>query len=76
MILFWSETPMSPFQKQGKIHINQKKQQNPCKIAEIMKKMGFLASFILGGALSSVFNFSKILVLSCVVRLKETNMTY
>ena len=34
-----------------------KKQQNPHKITEIMKKNGFWASFILGGALSSVFNF-------------------
>ena len=26
------------FQKQGKMYINRKKQQNPCKIAQIMKK--------------------------------------
>ena len=46
---------MNHFQKQGKIHINQKKQQNPHKIAKITKKTGFLASLILGVALSSVF---------------------
>ena len=64
MIFFWSGAPMNPsFQRQGNIHINQKKQQNPCKIAEIMKKTGFLASFIIGGALSSVFQFPKICVL-------------
>ena len=33
---------MNHFQRQGKIHVNQKKQQNPCKIDEIMKKTGFL----------------------------------
>ena len=38
---FWSGSPMNHFQKQGKIHLNQKKQQNPCKIAEIMKQKGF-----------------------------------
>ena len=54
---FWSGTPINHFQKQGKIHLNQKKQQNPHKIAEIMNKTGFLASFILGGVLSSVFFF-------------------
>ena len=32
---------MNHFQKQGKIHINQKKQQNPHNIAEIMKKQDF-----------------------------------
>ena len=42
--------PINNFQKQGKIH-----QQNPHKIAEIMKKKGFLANFILGGTLSSIF---------------------
>ena len=46
---------MHHFQKQGKIHIDQKKQQNTPKIAEIRKKKGILASFILGGTLSSVF---------------------
>ena len=33
--------------------------QNPGKIAEIMNKNGFLASFNFGGALGSVFNFLK-----------------
>ena len=55
---FWPGTPMNHFQKQEKIHINQKKQQNPCKIVEIMKKTGLLASFILGGALRSGFLIS------------------
>ena len=32
---------MNHFQKQEKVHINQKKQQNPHKIVEIMKKKGF-----------------------------------
>ena len=50
---------MNHFQKQGKINWNQQKQQNPCEIAEIMEKTGFLASFILGGWLSSVFIFLK-----------------
>ena len=50
---------MNHFQKQGKINTNQKKHQNPFKIAEIMKENGFLASFFLGGALSSCFNFLK-----------------
>ena len=60
MIFFWSGKPMYHFQKQGKIYVNQKiLQQNYCKIAQIMKEKGFLASFILGGALSSVFNFLK-----------------
>ena len=49
---------MNHFEKQGKIHTNKKKQQNPCKIAAVMKKKGFLASFILGGTLSSVFLIS------------------
>ena len=40
---------MNHFQKQGKIHINQKKQLNPCKIAKIIKKKGF---FILEGTLT------------------------
>ena len=42
---FWSGTPMNHFQKQGKIHINQKKQLNPYKIAKIMKEKKVLASF-------------------------------
>ena len=69
---FWSGSPMNHFQKQGKININQKKQQNPCEIAEIMKKIGFLASLILGVSLSAQrFHFPKILVLLCVMCLKE-----
>ena len=48
---------MNYFQKWGKTHINQKKLQNPFQIAEIMKQQEFLAIFILGGALSSVFDF-------------------
>ena len=56
---FWSRTPMNHFQKQEKLQLNHKKQQNPSKIAEIMKKIGLLASFNLGGAQSSVFNFLK-----------------
>ena len=48
---------MTHFQKQGKMHINQKKQENPCKIIEIMKQNGFLASFFLGGTLSRFFFF-------------------
>ena len=39
----------------------------PSKIAEIMKKKGFPASFILGGALSSVFNFLKSYFIICDV---------
>ena len=58
---FWQRTPMSHIQKERKINVKQKKHQTPCKIADIMKKTGFLASFILGGALSSVFNFLKFL---------------
>ena len=54
MISFCPVTLINHFQRQGNIHINQKKQQNPCKIDEIMKKTGFLASFIIGGTLSSV----------------------
>ena len=50
---------MNHFQKQGKIHINQKKQQNPRKIAQIMKKNGFLVSFILGGVLAVFQNDRK-----------------
>ena len=42
---FWSGTPMNHFQKQGKIHINQKKQLNPCKIDKIMKKKRFWQVF-------------------------------
>ena len=39
---------MNCFQKQEKIFINQKDQQNPWKITEIMKKKkGFLSSFLL-----------------------------
>ena len=41
MVFSGQETPMNIFQKQGKIHINQKKRLNPCKIAKIMKKKGF-----------------------------------
>ena len=67
----WSGTPVNHFQKQGKIHINQKKQQNPHEIAEIMKKEDFLATFILGGTLSSIFLISNILVLSYEGYLKE-----
>ena len=57
----WSRKPMNHFQKQGKIHIYQNKyrQQNPHKIDEIMKKMGFWPNFILGSTLSGVFNFLK-----------------
>ena len=59
MIFSGQDYSLITFQKQGKIKTNLKKQQNPCNIAEIMKKTGFLASFILGavtsGPLSSVF---------------------
>ena len=48
---------MNLFQMQGNIHINQKKQQNPHQIAEIMKKTEFSGRFTLGGALNSVFFF-------------------
>ena len=58
---------MNHFQKQGKIHPNQKKQQNPLKIAEMMKKEDFLASFILGGTLSNVFNFLNLNLIFCGV---------
>ena len=68
---FWSGTSINHFQKQGKIHINQKKLLNPHKIAEIMKKTRFLASFILRGTLSSVFQFPKMLVILCEGCLKE-----
>ena len=44
---FWSETPTNHLQRQCKMHINQKKQQNLHKIAEIMKKGAILAHFIL-----------------------------
>ena len=57
MIFFWSGKALNYFQTQAKIFINLKKQQNHRKITEIMKKKGFLASFLLGGTLNSVFNF-------------------
>ena len=44
---FLSETPMNHFRRHWKIHINQKKQQNTHKIAEIMNKMVLYACFIL-----------------------------
>ena len=47
MIFFLLETPFNHLQRQWKMHINQKKQQNPHKIAEIMKKRRDLAYFIL-----------------------------
>ena len=40
-VLFFSGKPINHFQKQGKIHLNQKKLQNPCKTAEITKKKVF-----------------------------------
>ena len=48
----WSGKPVNYFQKQGNIHIFQNKYQNPHKFAEIMRKTGFLASFILEGTLT------------------------
>ena len=62
---------MNHFQKQGKISINYKKQQNPRKIAENMKKK--TKRFLASGILSSVFDFLKSFVLLCVVHLKEKN---
>ena len=41
MFFFLSETSMNLLQRQFKLHINRKKQQNSHKIAESMKKEGF-----------------------------------
>ena len=48
----WSRKPIYHLQKHGNIHIFQNKYQNPHKFAEIMKKTGFLVSFILEGTLT------------------------
>ena len=54
------------------IHVNQKKQQDSHKIAEITKKMGFChISFF-----KQCFQFPKILVLFCVVCLKENKCDF
>ena len=47
--LFWSGTPINHFQKQGNTY-KSKETAKSHEIAEIMKKTGFLANFILGGA--------------------------
>ena len=65
--IFRSGTPINHFQKHGKIHINQKKQKIPLKL---MKEMGFFASSVLWGT-HQCFEFPKILVLLCVLHLKE-----
>ena len=44
---FLSETHTNHLQRPRKIHKNQKKQENPHKIAEIIKKRRMLAHFIL-----------------------------
>ena len=43
MIYFWSGNPTNHFQKQGKIHMKQKKYTTLPKIAEITKKQQILA---------------------------------
>ena len=43
----FSKTLMKHLQMQCKLHRNQKKRQNPHKIAEIMKERGILSHFTL-----------------------------
>ena len=52
MICVGPESPLILFRKQGNIYVFQNKQQNSHKLAETMKKTGFLVSFILEGTLT------------------------
>ena len=57
-MIFLVRNAHESFSEAGKsTRLNQKNQQNPHRIVEneIIKKIEFLASFILGGALSRVF---------------------
>ena len=49
---------MNHFQKKGQIHINQKKQLNLCKSAEIMKKKGVFGKFLILEGTLTVFLIS------------------
>ena len=74
MIFAGQKTPFIIFRSKEIYYIFQNKSQNPHQFAVIMKKNRVFGKVHSWGHSNSVFKFPKILVLLCVVHLKEKKM--